>query len=264
MTGDVVLAKRPSLLLLGLILSAWLSGCVTTGLPQRQEIDIDKAVQTHVQLGLRYLQSGDNRDAARHHFNKALELGKKNPLAHHGLAMLYQADGEMAVAESHFKKALRYGDNFSMARTNYGAFLYQQERYREALEQFEKAASDLTYNRRSYALTNYGRTAARLDMVEEAEKAYTRALALDDDLPQALLELAELKFDAGAYAQAKHYLDRYSAKNRQIPQSLWLGIRIEKIFGNRDKERSYALALKNLYPYSAETLKYKQMMANDG
>ncbi|AMX03091.1 type IV pilus biogenesis/stability protein PilW [Microbulbifer thermotolerans] len=264
MTGDVVLAKKLSGLLSGLILSVALSGCVTTGLPQRQEVDIEKAVQTHVQLGLRYLRNGDNREAARHHFNKALELGKKDPMAHLGLALMYQTDGEVEVAESHFKKALRYGDNFSMARTNYGAFLYQQERYEEALVQFEKAASDLTYNRRSYALTNYGRTAAKLGKVEEAEKAYTRALALDDDLPQALLELAELKFNTGAYVEAKHYLDRYSAKNRQIPQSLWLGIRIEKIFGNRDKERSYALALKNLYPYSAEALKYKQTMANDG
>jgi len=258
------LAKSLTPSLAGLILSFWLSGCVTTGLPQRQEIDLEKAVHTHVQLGLRYLQGGDNRDAARHHFNKALELGPKDPQAHLGLAVLYQADGELAVAESHFKKALRYGDSFSMAHTNYGAFLYQEGRYREALAQFEKAASDLTYNRRSYALTNYGRAAMQLGMTEEAEKAYTRALALDGNLPQALLDLAELKFDTGAYAQAKHYLDRYSAKNRQIPQSLWLGIRIEKIFGNRDKERSHALALKNLYPYSAETLKYQQMMDNDG
>lgn len=263
-TGDVVFAKSLTLPLAGLIVSIWLSGCVTTGLPPRPEVNLEKALETHVQLGLRYLQSGKNRESARHHFNKALELGKKNPLAHHGLALLYQTDGELDVAESHFKKALRYDDSFSMARTNYGVFLYQQERFEEALEQFEKASADLTYNRRSYALANYGRTAARLGKVEEAEKAYTRALALSANLPQALLELAELKFDAGDYTQAKHYLDRYSANNRQVPQSLWLGIRIEKVFGNRDKERSYALALKNLYPYSAETLKYQQMMANDG
>lgn len=258
-----MLAKRLTPALTGLILSVLLGGCVTTGLPE-QKINIEQAVETHVQLGLRYLQNGDNREAARHHFNTALELGPRNPQAHHGLAILYQADGELDVAESHFKKALRYGDGFSQARTNYGVFLLQQERYEDALEQFKVASEDLTYSRRSYALTNYGRTAVGLGMTEEAEKAFTRALALDGNLSQALLGLAELKFDAAAYAEAKHYLDRYSVKNRQIPQSLWLGIRIEKIFGNRDKERSYALALKNLYPYSAEALKYKQMMANDG
>lgn len=258
-----MLTRSLTLPLAGLILTVLLSGCVTTGLPQRQEVDLDQALETHVQLGLRYLKSGDNQEAARHHFNKALELGKRDPRAHHGLALLYQVQGETDVAESHFKKALRYGDDFSMAKTNYGVFLYQRERYEEALEQFREASQDLNYNRRSYALANLGRTAARLGKVEEAEKAYTRALALDNDLPRALLELAELKFDTGAYAEAKRYLDRFSANNRQIPQSLWLGIRIEKIFGNRDKERSYALALKNLYPYSDEALKYKKMMAND-
>lgn len=259
-----MLAKLFSPSLAGLLLSVLLGGCVTTGMPQRQEVDLDKALQTHVQLGLRYLQSGDSREAARRHFLEALKLGERNPQAHHGLALLYQMDGELDVAESHFRKALRYGDDFSMARTNYGAFLYQQERYKDALEQFERASEDLTYGRRSYALANYGRTAIKLGMAEEAERAYTRALALDSNLPQALLELAELKFDTGQYSQAKRYLDRFADRNRQVPQSLWLGIRIEKIFGNRDKERSYALALKNLYPYSAEALEYKEMMANDG
>lgn len=258
-----MLAKLCSPSLAGLLLSVLLGGCVTTGMPLRQEIDLDKALQTHVQLGLRYLQVG-GREAARRHFLEALKLGKRNPQAHHGLALLYQMDGELDVAESHFKKALRYGDDFSMAHTNYGAFLYQQERYKDALEQFKRASEDLTYDRRSYALANYGRTALKLGEVERAEKAYTRALALDANLPQALLELAELKFDAGEYSQAKRYLDRFAKGNRQVPQSLWLGIRIEKVFGNRDKERSYALALKNLYPYSAEALKYKEMIAHDG
>ncbi|MFA0810704.1 type IV pilus biogenesis/stability protein PilW [Microbulbifer epialgicus] len=257
-------AKTFGLRLLGLFFIVLLGGCVTTGAPDRKEVNFEKALETHVQLGLRYLQSGNNRELARRHFNKALELGRKNPLAHHGLALLYQADGELKVAESHFKKALRYGDNFPMARTNYGVFLFKQERYKEALEQFRHASTDLTYNRRFFALVNYGRTAVQLGRLEDAERAYTRALALNANLPVAMLELAELKFKAGDYAVAKQYLDKYSENNRQTPQSLWLGIRIEKVFGNRDKERSYALALKNLYPYSAETLKYQELSGNDG
>ncbi|MCW8125334.1 type IV pilus biogenesis/stability protein PilW [Microbulbifer halophilus] len=259
-----MLARSLPLPLAGLLLTVLLSGCVTTGLPRSQEIDLDQALETHVQLGLRYLQSGENRGAAREHFKKALELGEHDPRAHHGLALLYQEQDETDVAEDHFEKALRYGDDFSMAKVNYGAFLYRQERYEEALELFREASRDLDYNRRSYAYANLGRTAARLGREEEAEKAYTRALALDNNLARAMLALAELKYDAGAYPEAKRYLDRFSADNRQTPQSLWLGIRIEKIFGNRDKERSYGLALKNLYPYSDEALKYKKMIANDG
>ncbi|HEY8567556.1 type IV pilus biogenesis/stability protein PilW [Microbulbifer sp.] len=246
----------------GLILTLLLGGCVSSG-PNRS-VDLDKARDTHIQLGLRYLQSGsDNRELARHHFQQALKLGPKDPQAHHGLALLYQADNENAVAESHFKKALRYDSKFSMARVNYGAFLYQQERYRDAKAQFLVASEDLTYNRRSYALANLGRAELRLQENDAAEEAFKKALALSPNMAMAQLELAELKFEKGEYAQAKQYLDRFNEKNRQIPQSLWLGIRIEKIFGNRDKERSYALALKNLFPYSAETLKYQQMTAEN-
>lgn len=248
---------------LSLALGILLSGCISTGGAPEPKIDLDKARQTHVQLGLRYLQNDNNREAARQHFYKALKLGPKDPRAHHGLAMLYQRDGEIAEAESHFKKALRYDGNFSMARTNYGVFLYRQQRYKEALAQFKRSAADLRYPRRSYALANYGRAALKLGQPEEAEQAFTRALALDRNLTLALLELAELKFNAGEYARAKYYLDLYSANNRQIPQSLWLGVRIEKIFGNRDREKSHALALKNLFPYSEEALKYKKMMAEN-
>ncbi|MCH9691816.1 MAG: type IV pilus biogenesis/stability protein PilW [Gammaproteobacteria bacterium] len=248
---------------LSLVFGLFLTGCITTGGLPEPKIDLDKARQTHVQLGLRYLQSGDNRETARRHFFEALKLGPKDPRAHHGLAMLYQVDGEMAEAESHFKKALRYDSNFSMARTNYGVFLYRQQRYKEALKQFKHSAADLQYPRRSYALANSGRAALKLGQREAAEQAFTRALALNRNLTLALLELAELKFNAGEYSQAKYYLERFSAKNRQIPQSLWLGIRIEKIFGNRDKEKSHALALKNLFPYSEQALKYKKMMAEN-
>ena len=248
--------------LAGLLITLLLGGCVTTG-PGGKEVDLDKARKTHVQLGLRYLQSGDNREAARHHFLQALKLGKKDPEAHHGLALLYQKDGELSVAEDHFKKALRYDSTFSMARVNYGVFLYQQERYRDAKEQFRVASEDLSYNRRSYALANLGRAELRLGDSVGAEQAFQKALSLSSNLPVALLELAELKFANRDYAEAKHYLDRFSERNRQVPQSLWLGIRIEKIFGNRDKERSYALALKNLFPYSEETLKYQKMVAEN-
>jgi type IV pilus assembly protein PilF len=66
-----------------------------------------------------------------------------------------------------------------------------------------------------------------------------------------------MHFQEREYAQAKLYLDEYSANAKHTPRSLWLGIRLERIFGNKDKEASYALSLKNLHPYSKEYLDYK-------
>ena len=47
-----------------------------------------------------------------------------------------------------------------------------------------------------------------------------------------------------------------------MARSLWLGLRIEHRFGNRDGVASKGLALEKLYPYSSETLEYKQWLAN--
>ena len=52
----------------------------------------------------------------------------------------------------------------------------------------------------------------------------------------AIIELAEIYFDEGEYAESKRYLDQYtSLAPRRSPQSLWLGIRIERIFATRIK-----------------------------
>lgn len=91
--------------------------------------------------------------------------------------------------------------------------------------------------------------------------AFQHALNLNPRLAPAAIELAEYSFAERDYASAKKYLDQFvRSNNRQTPRSLWLGIRIERIFGNKDKEASYALALKNMHPYSKEYLEYKNLI----
>jgi len=85
-------------------------------------------------------------------------------------------------------------------------------------------------------------------------------LNLEPRRAQSALELAEIAFTARDYSKANKYLEQFSKSARHEPRSLWLGVRIERIFGNKDKEASYALALKNLYPYSQEYLDYKRFL----
>src|SRR5690606_27000557 len=100
--------------------------------------------------------------------------------------------------------------------------------------------------------------ALMLDDLGRAESALKHALTLDPSQDRAMIELAEIYFNQENYAEAKRYLDMYGKTTRHSARSLWLGIRLERIFGNRDQEASYALALKNLHPYSQEYLQYRQ------
>ncbi|GAB1261034.1 type IV pilus biogenesis/stability protein PilW [Aurantivibrio plasticivorans] len=221
------------------------------------EVDEKKAIQSYVDLGLNYIRVG-NRDSARRSLQKALELDKRSSPANEGMALLYQLEGEKEVAEDYFKKAIRYDSDNSRARNNYGSFLYEHDRYDEAYEQFEEASKDLSYTQRPYALTNLGRTAAAMGNEERAEAAFRHALSLNSKLPIALVELADITYKNRNYSEAKKLIDQYGKVTRHSPRTLWLGIRIERTFGNRDKEASYALQLKSLHPYSKEYLEYKR------
>ncbi len=238
---------------------SWLvSACVTTTNRPEQIIDLKKAEATHVQAGLSYLRQQD-RESARRHFYKALKMNAKSAGALNGLALVHQFEGNADEADQHFRKALSIESDFSLARNNYGAFLYQQKRYVEAEKQLAIVVKDYTYSRRTMALLNLGRTQLKLNKDAEAEQSFKQVLKINYRVPMAQLELADLYFKQKNYTNAKFYLDQFSSSAQATPRSLWIGIRIERIYGNKDKEASYALALKNLHPYSAEYLEYKKI-----
>lgn len=253
------ITQTPKLSFISAILVATLTGCVETIVTgDSVTADPERALESQILLGEGYLRNGD-RAKARIHFDRALEYDKRSPGALNGLAVIYQLEAEPDKAEDYFKRALRADKNFSQARNNYALFLYGQRRFEDAYEEFEIVSKDLTYDRRPSVLVNFGRTALELDRPEKAEVVFERALSLEPGLLSAIIELAELKFTRQDYAAAKNLLDRYGQLSEQSSRSLWLGIRIERIFGNKDKEASYALALRNLHPYSKEYLEYKKM-----
>ena len=81
----------------------------------------------------------------------------------------------------------------------------------------------------------------------------------------ALLEVAEIRFDARRHGECRKILRyRYrSVARQQSARGLWLGIRMARATGDRDAEGSYALALSNMYPDSAEYASYKRTRDSD-
>lgn len=253
--NNVISVMQRSALLVLMLFAV--TACVTTTNKPEPVIDLQKAEATHIQAGLGYLRQRD-KEAARRHFHKALKLNSKSAGAQNGLALVYQMEDEAELAEKHFRKALSIDPDYSLARNNYGAFLYSQGRYQEAQKQLQRVAQDFSYDRRYMALLNLGRTQLKLGDESGAEKSLKQVLGINYRVPMAHLELADIYFEQKNYTNAKHYLDQFGKMSRPSPRSLWLGIQIERIFGNKDREASYALALKNLHPYSAEYLEYKK------
>lgn len=222
-----------------------------------------EAVANYVQVGLGYIGQR-NRDQARLNLLRALEIDSRSPAAHNAMALLYQLERDPAHAERHFRNALRYDPGFTQARNNYGVFLASEGRYEEALAAFETASRDTNYNLRPQVFSSLGTVANRLGRSEDARAAWERAIALDPTLAGPYLELAEFHFTRGDYPLAKRYLTAHGTVARPSARSLWLEVRVEDAFGNANGVASKGLALRNLFPYAAETIEYLEWSQSRG
>ncbi len=239
----------------------WVAGCVTT--TNRVVPDVEAALSTRIQLGMKYLGI-DKRDNARFQFSEALKLDAKSAEAFHGIAMVHEANGEYEPAKEAYEKALKYADDRSRSAifVSYGRYWMESGKPEKGCDYFEKAAADYDFKRRPEALYFAAKCASATGNLARVKPAYEHALNLNDQYTPVMIELAELYFVEGSYAKSKKLLDGYMNLVTPTARSLWLGIRIERIFGNKDKEGSYALALKNRHPYSKEYLEYKNLILN--
>lgn len=236
-----------------------LGGCITTtegGFTEKA--DPAEALELRVELARKYIGDGDWENAKRN-LQTAYDMDPKNAEVHEAFALVYQSTGEFEMAEESYRDAIRLNRKFSRARNNYAAFLYSRERYEEAEEQLEYVVKDTLYPARPQAFVNLGLCREQLFDAQGAEEAFQRALTMDRGNRIALLELAQLRFDAGDYATSGRYYATYrNVVRQQSARGLWLGIRLARETGDPDAEASYALALSSLYPNSAEYAAYKR------
>ena len=236
-----------------------LSACITTtDSVFTEQADPDKALERRVELARKYIGDRNWEDAKRN-LRLAYEIDPNNAEVHEAFALVYQSTGEFEMAEQSYKTALKLDKSLSRARNNYAAFLYSQGRYAEAEKQLVIVTQDTLYKGRPRAFINLGLCRVQLFDAQGAEEAFRRALTMDRSNSIALLELAQLRFDAGDYENAQRYYDTYrTVVRQQSARGLWLGIRLARETGDRDAEGSYTLALSNLYPDSAEYQAYKR------
>lgn len=213
----------------------------------------------NTQLGLGYLRNGQ-LDLAWERLNTAVQADPKYATAHNGLALVYDRLNEPAKAEEQFKLAIELNPSDSAAQTNYGAFLCEQGRIDEGEQYFLKAVQNPLYNKPAVAYSNAGLCKLRADDPSGAETYFRAALRADPRFPVALLNMAQISFDENSYLTARAYMQRYEEVSKHNARSLWLGIRIEEMLGDKDAVSSLAMLLKSDYPDSPET----QMLLESG
>lgn len=215
------------------------------------ESDLRERARIHTELGAGYYAQ-KQMGIALEEFSEAAKIDPSYALAQNGLGLVYAALGEDAKADASYKKALQLDPANSESRNNYGTFLCSRNRIDESITQFVEAVKNPLYATPGIAYLNAGVCSLRKNDTANAEVYLQKALQAQPLLHQAAYQLALIQFNRGKPELARNYL-KNALVSDPTPEILWLGIRIERLLGDKDAEASYALLLRKKYPNSEQT-----------
>lgn len=211
--------------------SMWLAGCAT----QPQDIagggNEAGPADAYTQLGVAYLERNNLRRAMGA-LDRALEIAPNDPEALQAMAMVYQRQGEDALADDTFRRALAANADYTRARNNYAAFLYARGRVREACEQLERASADPQYPNRAQLFANLGQCHRELGETQEARHHLRRAQEIDPRAPRSYFTLAELEYAENNLAQARAQVEAFMRLAGPRPEALRLAGDIARAQGD--------------------------------
>lgn len=221
-------------------------------LARQGDATVQQRAQLRTDLAVGYYERGQ-MDVALDELGEAIRLDPANARAYNVYGLVYTFLGENAKAELNFQKGLALAPEDSELRHNWGWYLCTHGRARDAMAEFEKALRNPLYRTPETALVNAGRCAASLGDIKGAENYYRRALANVPNDPNASYGLALLAYKGARYEDARGWVKGAMSRNNAPPETLYLGMCIERNLGDRQSELSYVSQLRNRYPDSAET-----------
>jgi type IV pilus assembly protein PilF len=216
----------------------------------------EKSAKTHTELGALYLQAG-NVAIALEEARIALAADPNYAPAHNLMGLVQIMLNDTPMAQSSLERAVQLAPGDPQITNDYGWFLCQNGREKEAMGYFATAARNPLYKTPTRPYTNAGLCALRMKDDKLAEEHFQRAVVLDGSNIQAIFHLASLTYRRGDYFNAKKLLGEVHRQSEPNAETLWLGVRIERKLGDRQTEAGYASQLRRKFSGTPE---YQAMM----
>lgn len=254
-------------LLLGTLLGSLITiaGCTTTGTSpaamgegaeqamseRAPRNEIQQRAKIHTELGSLYLFDG-RAAVALEEARIALSVDPSYAPAYNLLGLTHMALNEPHMAEENFTKALRLAPGDPEINNNFGWFLCQNSRAKEAMAYFAASARNPLYSTPTKPNTNAGICAIQLKDDKAAEGYLLEALRLAPDNTQAMFWLSNLSYRQGKYSEAKRWMSEVEKIQDLNAELTWLALRIERKLGNREAEAHLAAQLRKRFANSPE------------
>ncbi len=231
-----------------------LLGCVS--MPENNPGSSEKIAKVNMQLGANYLRQG-KLEFALEKLKKSIDHNPALTSAHSVIAIVYNRLGKNELADKHYQESINLtaddSAEYGAVHNNYGVFLCEHARYAEAEVHILRAVNHQLYKTPEVGFENVGVCATRQGKMEKAEGYFRQALQINSKMPRALLNMAQIKYTAKHYLQARAYMQRYHEIIAGSAASLWLGVRIEKKLGNQRIVSKLGSDLTSRFPDSDET-----------
>ena len=233
-----------------LLLSAvMLAACSSTS----ADSHATKSAKVHTELAGLYYERAQ-LGIALDELKQALQADADYAPAYSVRGLVHMALREDTEAEEDFQKSLHLDNADSDTHNNYGWFLCQHDREKEAIPQFMAAIKNPLYTTPGLAYLNAGLCSRKAGNNKDAEDFLQKARLVQPEMTQALYALADLSFANADYFAARKYFADFSQKTDNLTaEQLWLGVRINRKVGDHNSEASYSTQLRNRFPDARET-----------
>ena len=240
--------------LLTLVAMTALAGCVTDDgrKPLKQEDPKEAAAKLNIQLGTAYLQQG-KFSLAREKLERSAKQNPRDPDVHTSLGLLYDRTGDQALADKHFREALRLAPERPDISNNYAIYLCKIGRIDEGVERFNAVATNRFYPTPEVPLSNAGvclRGAKRLD---EAQQKFAAAIKAKPNYSEPTAQLANLHVERNQLAEARKVVDTYLNAFRPNADVLYAAVAVARAQKDKMAEEKYMRTLRIEFGDSPQT-----------
>lgn len=229
---------------------------------ESDEPEVRKRARLRVELAANYFDQGQTT-VALDELKQALIADPNYGPAHTLRGLVYMRLNDPKLAEEGFQRALQISPRNPDFLHNYGWFMCQQGRPKEALVVLAQALSSPLYAQQAKTLMVQGTCQLRLNQTTEAEGSFARAYELDPANPYVGYNLALLQFKREEFTKAQFVIRRLNNTDLANAETFWLGIKIERALNSPDVVRQLAQQLQRRFPQSAQWSSYQKGLFND-